>query len=245
MRRKDSERPALLSGRQRASPSHIWGCLLNTGFWKACRKASVGPLEGLARNDFPRHHLAMHPSLINKGRPSTSARAMPFLVQTLDHAKPREPLTTPRVISVHCSPDSAPQTGPQSFAGAGFFWNQFLKLRKVHREKFERAIADWCSTQRLAKEAKTARLREEATKKDVAGTQFVERASGSMSTRGINFLDRWLANNVPGTTKADVISVDELTHKLIADAKAIAPSAGRLMKRSTASIARSSMSSST
>jgi len=66
-----------------------------------------------------------------------------------------------------------------------------------------------------------------------------------MSTRGINFLDRWLANNVPGTTKADVISVDELTHKLIADAKAIAPSAGRLMKRSTASIARSTMSSST
>lgn len=42
-----------------------------------------------------------------------------------------------------------------------------------------------------------------------------------MSTRGINFLDRWLANNVPETTKADVISIDELTHKLIADAKAL------------------------
>jgi len=42
-----------------------------------------------------------------------------------------------------------------------------------------------------------------------------------MSARGINFLDRWLANNVPETTKADVISVDELTHKLIADAKAL------------------------
>ncbi|QND66711.1 DUF768 domain-containing protein [Mesorhizobium loti] len=42
-----------------------------------------------------------------------------------------------------------------------------------------------------------------------------------MSERGINFLDRWLANNVPETTKADVISVDELTHKLIADAKAL------------------------
>lgn len=42
-----------------------------------------------------------------------------------------------------------------------------------------------------------------------------------MSTRGINFLDRWLANNVPESTKADVISVDELTHKLIADAKAL------------------------
>ena len=42
-----------------------------------------------------------------------------------------------------------------------------------------------------------------------------------MSSRGINFLDQWLANNVPETTKADVISVDELTHKLIADAKAL------------------------
>ncbi|WP_044550038.1 DUF768 domain-containing protein [Mesorhizobium japonicum] len=42
-----------------------------------------------------------------------------------------------------------------------------------------------------------------------------------MSTRGINFLEQWLANNVPETTKADVISVDELTNKLIADAKAI------------------------
>ncbi|MGX5827340.1 DUF768 domain-containing protein [Mesorhizobium sp. 43Arga] len=42
-----------------------------------------------------------------------------------------------------------------------------------------------------------------------------------MSTRGINFLDQWIANNVPVTAKADVISVDELTHELIADAKAI------------------------
>ena len=47
------------------------------------------------------------------------------------------------------------------------------------------------------------------------------RAYRVMSARGINFLDRWLANNVPETTKADVISVDELTHKLIADAKAL------------------------
>lgn len=42
-----------------------------------------------------------------------------------------------------------------------------------------------------------------------------------MSTRGINFLDQWIANNVPETAKADVISVDEVTHKLIADAKAL------------------------
>lgn len=42
-----------------------------------------------------------------------------------------------------------------------------------------------------------------------------------MSTRGINFLDQWIANNIPETTKGDVISVDELTHKLIADAMAL------------------------
>ena len=42
-----------------------------------------------------------------------------------------------------------------------------------------------------------------------------------MSTRGINFLDQWIANNIPATAEADVISVDELTHKLLADAKAL------------------------
>ncbi|KAA3452252.1 hypothetical protein C7I87_02345 [Mesorhizobium sp. SARCC-RB16n] len=42
-----------------------------------------------------------------------------------------------------------------------------------------------------------------------------------MSARGINFLDQWIANNVPETAKADVISVDELTDKLIADAKSL------------------------
>ncbi|BAV50978.1 Protein of unknown function DUF768 [Mesorhizobium loti] len=33
--------------------------------------------------------------------------------------------------------------------------------------------------------------------------------------------DQWIANSVPKTMKADVILVDELTHKLIADAKAL------------------------
>jgi hypothetical protein len=42
-----------------------------------------------------------------------------------------------------------------------------------------------------------------------------------MSTRGINFLDRWIANNIPETARADVVSVSELTHKLFADAKAL------------------------
>ena len=49
-----------------------------------------------------------------------------------------------------------------------------------------------------------------------------------MSSRGINFLDQWLANNVPETTKADVISVDELTHKLIADAKSLGIKRGEI-----------------
>ena len=48
-----------------------------------------------------------------------------------------------------------------------------------------------------------------------------------MSTRGINFLDQWITNNVPETTKAEVISVDVLTHKLSSDAKAGRHQAGR------------------
>jgi hypothetical protein len=42
-----------------------------------------------------------------------------------------------------------------------------------------------------------------------------------MSTRGINFLDRWIANNVPETAKADAVWMSELTHELYADAKAL------------------------
>ncbi|UVK52421.1 DUF768 domain-containing protein [Mesorhizobium sp. AR02] len=49
-----------------------------------------------------------------------------------------------------------------------------------------------------------------------------------MSTRGINFLDQWIANNVPETTKADVISVVEPTHKLVADAKALGIKRGKI-----------------
>jgi len=60
-----------------------------------------------------------------------------------------------------------------------------------------------------------------------------------MSTRGINFLDQWIANNVPETATA--ISVDELTHKLIADAKAVGIKRGRSTTKSTASIAPSLM----
>ncbi len=44
---------------------------------------------------------------------------------------------------------------------------------------------------------------------------------GQMSTRGINFLDRWIASNIPETATADAVSVSELTHKLFADAKAL------------------------
>ncbi|MBZ9798371.1 DUF768 domain-containing protein [Mesorhizobium sp. ES1-4] len=49
-----------------------------------------------------------------------------------------------------------------------------------------------------------------------------------MSTRGLNFLHQWIANNVPETAKADVISVDELTHKLIADAKSVGIKRGEI-----------------
>ena len=42
-----------------------------------------------------------------------------------------------------------------------------------------------------------------------------------MSTRGINFLDRWITNNISETAKADAVSISEFTHKLYADARAI------------------------
>lgn len=42
-----------------------------------------------------------------------------------------------------------------------------------------------------------------------------------MSTRGVNFLHRWIQNNIPETAKADVVSIHELTHKLFADAKTV------------------------
>lgn len=42
-----------------------------------------------------------------------------------------------------------------------------------------------------------------------------------MSTRGTDFLHKWISNNVPETVGSDVISVAELTQKLLADAKAV------------------------
>ncbi|UVK57561.1 DUF768 domain-containing protein (plasmid) [Mesorhizobium sp. AR02] len=42
-----------------------------------------------------------------------------------------------------------------------------------------------------------------------------------MSTRGTDFLQKWIGANVPRTAGADIISVAELTQKLFADAKAI------------------------
>lgn len=42
-----------------------------------------------------------------------------------------------------------------------------------------------------------------------------------MSTRGTDFLHKWISNNVPETVGADILSVAELTQKLFADAKAI------------------------
>ncbi|TRC98391.1 DUF768 domain-containing protein [Mesorhizobium sp. WSM4303] len=42
-----------------------------------------------------------------------------------------------------------------------------------------------------------------------------------MSTRGTDFLCRWISTNVPETAGADIISAAELTQKLFAGAKAI------------------------
>ena len=42
-----------------------------------------------------------------------------------------------------------------------------------------------------------------------------------MSTRGTDFLYKWISANVPETVGADIISVAALTQKLFADAKAI------------------------
>ncbi|WP_136620840.1 MULTISPECIES: DUF768 domain-containing protein [Mesorhizobium] len=42
-----------------------------------------------------------------------------------------------------------------------------------------------------------------------------------MSTRGTNFLYKWISSNIPATVGADIISVAELTQKLFADAKAL------------------------
>lgn len=55
----------------------------------------------------------------------------------------------------------------------------------------------------------------------IGGTELKTFAYPPMSTRGINFLDRWIANNLPETAKPDAISISEFTHKLFADAKAL------------------------
>ncbi|MEI9425035.1 hypothetical protein O7A70_28130 [Mesorhizobium sp. Cs1299R1N1] len=42
-----------------------------------------------------------------------------------------------------------------------------------------------------------------------------------MSTRGLNFLHKWLGSNLSGLASPDVLSVAEAIQKLFADAKAI------------------------
>jgi hypothetical protein len=42
-----------------------------------------------------------------------------------------------------------------------------------------------------------------------------------MSTRGTNFLHKWLSNNLDGLLRRDMISVSEAVQKLLADAKAV------------------------
>ncbi|MGX9148338.1 DUF768 domain-containing protein [Mesorhizobium sp. 128a] len=49
-----------------------------------------------------------------------------------------------------------------------------------------------------------------------------------MSTRGTNFLYKWISENVPETAGADLISVAELAEKLFADAKALGISSSEI-----------------
>lgn len=49
-----------------------------------------------------------------------------------------------------------------------------------------------------------------------------------MSTRGANFLHKWISNNVPETVGTDVVSVWELVHKLLVDAKAVGISSAEI-----------------
>ena len=51
-----------------------------------------------------------------------------------------------------------------------------------------------------------------------------------MSTRGTDFLYKWISTAVPETVGADIISVAELTQKLFADAKAIGISSVEIEK---------------
>ncbi|UVK57696.1 DUF768 domain-containing protein (plasmid) [Mesorhizobium sp. AR02] len=37
----------------------------------------------------------------------------------------------------------------------------------------------------------------------------------------LDFLHQWLGNDVPETAAADVVSIDEVTHKRFADAKSV------------------------
>lgn len=49
-----------------------------------------------------------------------------------------------------------------------------------------------------------------------------------MSTRGVNFLHKWISNVVPERVGTDVISVAELTQELFADAKAVGISSAEI-----------------
>lgn len=54
------------------------------------------------------------------------------------------------------------------------------------------------------------------------------RTPGNLSTRGTNFLDWWITNNVPKTGVIDVISIAELAQQLFADAKAVGISSAEI-----------------
>lgn len=49
-----------------------------------------------------------------------------------------------------------------------------------------------------------------------------------MSTRGTDFLYKWIGANLPKTASNDMLSVADLTQKLFADAKAIGISSAEI-----------------
>ena len=73
-----------------------------------------------------------------------------------------------------------------------------------------------------------AEVDEAAVGKSAPGNKPSGRAYRGMSTRGINFLNLWLASNVPETAKAAEISDDDLSNKLVADAKALGIKRGEI-----------------
>jgi hypothetical protein len=49
-----------------------------------------------------------------------------------------------------------------------------------------------------------------------------------MSTRGTNFLHQWIATNIPERAKADEVSIDVLTRRLLTEGEAVGIERGEI-----------------